>query len=139
MDIQLKTLPWKLIIALALVALTRPVFSAVGVFDDIRPQGPVVATILIGVIWVTVAVWRWIKMPVITLAAAGIVYALLSTVLALILHVFMPGPDAEAPSLFAVATVGLISGITTNALLGGFLGYVSAILMKARARHQHAA
>ena len=53
---QLRQLPWKLIFILALIQLTRPILSTAGFFDDFRPQGPIIATALIALIWVGVVV-----------------------------------------------------------------------------------
>jgi hypothetical protein len=44
---QLRQLPWKLIFILALIQLTRPILSTTGIFDNFRPQSPIIATALI--------------------------------------------------------------------------------------------
>ena len=55
MKVQLRQLPWKLIFILALIQLIRPILSTAGFFDNFRPQGPIIATALIALIWVA---WR---------------------------------------------------------------------------------
>jgi hypothetical protein len=53
---QLRQLPWMLIFILALIQLTRSILSTAGFFDDFRPQGPLIATALIALVWIGVAV-----------------------------------------------------------------------------------
>src|SRR5829696_5375248 len=53
---QLRQLPWMLLFILALIQLTRPILSTAGFFDNFRPQGPIIATALIALIWIGVAV-----------------------------------------------------------------------------------
>jgi hypothetical protein len=55
---QLRQLPWMLIFILALIQLTRPILSTAGFFDNFRPQGPIIATAFIALIWIGVAVVR---------------------------------------------------------------------------------
>ena len=74
---QLRQLPWMLILILALVQLTRPILSTARFFDDFRPQGPLIATALIALIWIGVVVIGNVREPVKVLAMAGATYAVI--------------------------------------------------------------
>ena len=75
---QLRQWPWKLIFILALIQLTRPILSTAGFFDGFRPQGPIIATALIALIWIGVAVIGNVREPAKVLAMAGATYAVSS-------------------------------------------------------------
>src|SRR5829696_2868945 len=85
---QLRRLPWKLIFILALIQLTRPILSTAGFFDDFRPEGPMIATALIALIWIGVVVIRKVGEPVKVLAIAGATYAVIGIAMAVFLQAF---------------------------------------------------
>ena len=60
-----------LIFILALIQLTRPILSTAGFFDNLRPQGAIIATALIALVWIGVAVIGSVREPVKVLAIAG--------------------------------------------------------------------
>jgi hypothetical protein len=88
---QLRRLPWKLIFILALFQLTRPILSTAGFFDNFRPQGPIIATALIALIWIGVAVIGNVREPVKVLAMAGATYAVIGVAMAVSCKHFLHG------------------------------------------------
>jgi hypothetical protein len=128
---QLRQLPWKLIFILALVQLTRPILSTAGFFDNFRPQGPIIATALIALIWIGVAVIGKVREPVKVLAMAGATYAVISVAMAVFLQTFFTWSPEETASIPLLLTAGLIGGIVINVIWGTFLGFVAIGIKKA--------
>jgi hypothetical protein len=118
-------LPWKLIFILALIQLTRPILSTAGFFDNFRPQGPIIATALIALIWVGVAVVGRVREPVKVLAMAGATYAVIGVAMAVFLQAFFTWSPQETASIPLLLTAGLIGGIVVNVIWGAFLGFVA--------------
>lgn len=128
---QLRHLPWKVILILALVQLTRPIMSTAGFFDGFRPQGPIVATALIALIWVGAAVIGDVREPVKVLAMAGATYAVIGVAMAVSLQTFFTWSPAETASIPLLITAGLIGGIVVNVIWGALLGFVAIGIKKA--------
>jgi hypothetical protein len=128
---QLRDLPWRLILLLALIQLTRPILSTAGVFDGIRPQGPIIATASIALIWVGVAVVGKVKEPVKVLAMAGATYAVIGVAMAVFLQTFFTWSPEETASIRLLLTAGLIGGIVVNVIWGALLGFVATGIKKA--------
>ena len=122
---QLRQLPWKLIFTLALVQLTRPILSTAGFFDGFRPQGPIIATALIALVWIGVAVTGNVREPVKVLAMAGATYAVISVAMAVLLQTFFTWSPEETVSIPLLLTAGLIGGIIVNVIWGALLGLVA--------------
>ena len=131
---QLRNLPWRLILILALIQLTRPILSTAGVFDGIRPQGPLIATALIALIWVGVAVVVKVKEPVKVLAMAGATYAVIGVAMAVFLQAFFTWSPEETASIPLLLTAGLIGSVVVNVIWGVFLGFVAVGIKKALRR-----
>jgi hypothetical protein len=131
---QLRQLPWKLIFILALIQLTRPILSTAGFFDNFRPQGPIIATALIALIWVGVAVMGKVREPVKVLAMAGATYAVIGVAMAVFLQTFFTWSPEETVSIPLLLTAGLIGGIVVNVIWGAFLGLVSIGIKRAVGR-----
>lgn len=131
MQEQLRQLPWKLIFILALIQLIRPILSTAGFFDDFKPQGPIIATALIALIWVGVAVIGKVREPVKVLALAGATYAVISIAMAVFLQTFFTWSPEETAPIPLLLTAGLISGIVTNVIWGALLGFVAFAIRKA--------
>ena len=131
MNEQLRQLPWKLIFILALIQLTRPILSTAGFFDNFRPQGPIIATALIALIWVGVAVIGNVREPVKVLAMAGATYAVIGVAMAVFLQTFFTWSPEETASIPLLLTAGLIGGIVVNVIWGAFLGFVAIGIKKA--------
>ena len=113
-----------MIFNLALIQLTRPILSTAGVFDGIRPQGPIIATALIALIWVGLAVVGKVKEPVKILAMAGATYAVIGVAVAVFLQIFFTWSPEETASIPLLLTAGLMGGIVVNVVWGAFLGLV---------------
>src|SRR5918993_6139197 len=131
---QLRQLPWMLILILALVQLTRQILSTVGFFDDFRPQGPIIATALIALIWVGVVVIGNVREPVKVLAMAGATYAVIGVALAVFLQTFFTWSPQETASIPLLLTAGLIGGIVVNVIWGALLGFVATGIKRAAKR-----
>jgi len=117
---QLRQLPWKLVFVLALIQLTRPILSTAGFFDGFRPQGPIIATAVIALIWVGVAVIGNVREPVKVLAMAGATYAVIGVALAVLLQTFFTWSPEETASIPLLLTAGLVGGIVVNVIWGLF-------------------
>jgi drug/metabolite transporter (DMT)-like permease len=128
---QLRRLPWKLIFILALVQLIRPILSTAGFFDGFRPQGPIIATALIALIWVGTAVIENVREPVKVLAMAGATYAVIGVAMAVFLQTFFTWSPEETASIPLLLTAGLIGGIVVNVIWGALLGLVAIGIKKA--------
>src|SRR5918993_3460815 len=122
---QLRQSPWKLIFLLAVVQLIRPILSTAGFFDDFRPQGPLIATALIALIWVGVAVIGNVREPAKDLAMAGATYAVIGVAMAVFLQTFFTWSPEETASIPLLLTAGLIGGMVVNVLWGALLGLVA--------------
>jgi hypothetical protein len=128
---QLRQLPWKLIFILAFIQLTRPILSTAGFFDNFRPQGPIIATALIALIWVGVAVIGNVSEPVRVLAMAGATYAVIGVAMAVFLQTFFTWSPEETASIPLLLTAGLVGGIVVNVIWGALLGFVAIGIKKA--------
>jgi hypothetical protein len=128
---QLRRLPWKLTLILALVQLTRPILSTAGFFDGFRPQGPIVATALIAIVWVGAAVIGDVREPVKVLAMAGAAYAVIGVAMAVFLQTFFTWSAEETASIPLLLTAGLMGGMVVNVIWGALLGFVAIGIKKA--------
>ena len=128
---RLRQWPWKLISILALIQLTRPILSTAGLFDNFRPQGPIIATALIALIWVGVAMIRNVREPVKVLAMAGATYAVIGVAMAVFLQTFFTWSAEETASIPLLLTAGLIGGMVVNVIWGALLGFVAIGINKA--------
>jgi hypothetical protein len=88
-----------LILILALVQLTRPILSTAGVLDGFRPQGLIIATALIALVWIGVAVIGNVREPVKVLAMAGAAYAVIGVAMAVLLQTFFTWSLEETASV----------------------------------------
>jgi drug/metabolite transporter (DMT)-like permease len=131
---QLRQLPWKLIFILALIQLTRPILSTAGLFDNFRPQGPIIATALIALIWIGVAVIGNVREPVEVLGMAGATYAVIGVAMAVFLQTFFTWSPEETASIPLLLTAGLIGGIVVNVTWGVLLGFVATGIKRAAKR-----
>ena len=131
---QLQHLPWKLIFILASIQLIRPILSTAGFFDNFRPQGPIIATALIALIWIGVAVIGNVREPVKVLAMAGATYAVIGVAMAVFLQIFFSWSPEETVSIPLLLSAGLIGGIVVNVIWGSFLGFVAIGIKKTAKR-----
>ena len=128
---QLRQLPWKLIFILALIQLIRPILSTAGFFDNFRPEGPLIATALIALTWISVVVIGDVREPVKVLAMAGATYAVIGVAMAIFLQTFFTWSPEESVSIPLLLSAGLIGGIVVNVIWGAFLGFVAIGINKA--------
>lgn len=125
---QWKTAEWKTAIVLGAVGLIRPVLSMFGVLDALgKPWSPLAVTALIAVVWVGFVVGTRSGQPVLTLALAGVAYAVLTTLLNLIAQPFFA--DAQL-----VPPVGVVAMLVTNAVWGAVLGLIALGIQRVRSR-----
>lgn len=132
---DLKTAHLRLAAVLGLVGLARPVLSIAGAYESGplgRPFGPLLLTALISVTWITAAVWRRVPNPVLTLAAAGVAYALFAILLNWSLQPFLASAET-------IPLPGYVAMVVFNALQGAVLGLVAWAIRKARTRHRDTA
>jgi hypothetical protein len=120
-----------LILILALIQLTRPILSTAGFFDNFRPQGPIIATALIALIWIGVAVMGNVREPVRVLAMAGATYGVIGVAMAVFLQTFLHGAPKETASIPLLLSAGLIGGIVVDVIWGTLLGFVATGITKA--------
>lgn len=127
-------LPWKLIAALGVLALVRPVAKILGdVFDyNVSALVTVIITAVIAMIWIGLAVRLRIERPVIVLAVSGAVYAILSIALAVVIQVFAPDLGDDEAKVPVLLTVGLVATTAFNLVYGACLGFVASLIQKAR-------
>lgn len=105
--------------------------STAGFFDNFRPQGPIIATAVIALIWVGVAVIGNVREPVKVLAMAGATYVVLGVAMAVFLQTFFTWSPEETASIPLLLTAGLIGGIVVNVIWGVLLGLVASGIKKA--------
>jgi hypothetical protein len=118
--------PWATLILLTAINMLRPLFSLTGLFDSLRPAGSIVVTGAIASIWIGIAVVTRLKYPILVMAMAGALYAVLSILMAVFIQLVLPGPDGEAEApLPVLLSAGLTSSLMTNTLWGGFLGLMA--------------
>lgn len=124
---EIKRLPWNIIIILALVQFIRPVLSIAGAFDNFK-AGPLIVTAVVTVVWIAVA--AKVREPVKVLAAAGVVYAIISMLTAVFLQLFFTQSAEDAAPVPLLLTVGLVAAAIYNAAWGALLGLVAMAIRR---------
>lgn len=114
---------WRLVLALGAFALIRPLLSITGVADVLgRPATPILATLVISLVWVVVAATR-ARQPLLTLVLAGITYAVLSVALSGVLSVLLEG-ELQGP---LTNPVGIVGVLVTNVIWGAITGVIALV------------
>ncbi|MFC4003304.1 hypothetical protein ACFS2C_16025 [Prauserella oleivorans] len=122
-------LDWRLVVALTVVALLRPIASITGVSDALgKPATPIILTVAISVVWILVAGLGRARDPLLTLVATGLVYALASLVLSAVLSPMMHG-ELQGPLANPAAIVPLFA---VNAAWGAACGLCALGLRRLR-------
>jgi hypothetical protein len=134
MNKYFKNLPWLFIILLALIQLVRPILSILEIIDDHHALRQLAATVIIAIIWVGLTVWKRPKDPVKVLVAAGIVYALLGTLMAVALQTFFEWNTEDSVSIPLLLTMGLFGNLMVNIVWGAALGLVAKGIIRFRDR-----
>lgn len=132
---QIKTLPWKLIAILGLLALIRPAIKTIGSFMgfDVPPVATLSITAAIAVIWIVTVVALKVERPIYVLAAAGAIYAIVSILAAVVIQTITPGSGVskgEEASIPVLLTVGLVASTLFNLVYGAFLGLIATAIQK---------
>ncbi|MEU2266033.1 hypothetical protein ABZ568_06235 [Streptomyces olindensis] len=102
-------------IALTAVALVRPLFSVTGLSEALgKPLTPVVLTLAITLTWILAVGLSRVREPLLTLLAAGVMYALatlvLSGVLSPLLTGKLQGPLAQPMAIIPLILINLVWG-----------------------------
>lgn len=121
---------WPLATGLGLVALMRPVLNIFGVMDEVKPAGPVVATVAISAVWVVTILLARAPRPVLTLVVAGLSYGVLAIALS---GIVSPIKDGELRGPLATP-IAIVPVLTVNALWGLLTGLVAAGLRRVTRR-----
>lgn len=122
-----KTLNWKLIAALSIIALVRPLMSILGISDAIgKPVASITATIIISIVWIMAIVIKKDSQPLQTLIFAGIGYGILAIIISGILSPILTG-HLQGPLTNPYAIVGVL---ITNAVWGLITGLIATALLK---------
>lgn len=130
---NIKKLPWPLILVLGVIALVRPLINIVGIADQVgRPLAPLLATLVISVIWVAAASIPRVGQPVLTLVFAGLTYGVLSIVLSAILSPILSG-QLQGP-LTTPFGFGVIAVLIVNAIWGAIAGVIALLVRQVHPR-----
>ncbi|MFE4670600.1 hypothetical protein ACFRI7_37160 [Streptomyces sp. NPDC056716] len=118
---RVRGLNWTLVGVLTAVALVRPLFSVAGLSDVLgKPATPLILTAGISLTWILVVGLRRDLEPLLTLIAAGVVYALAVTVLSAILSPLilgrLEGPLARPYAIVPLLLTHIMWGAVCGAL-----------------------
>lgn len=124
-----KAIPWKVVIVLALLLLLRPVLSILGLSDRLGSWAPSAVTVIVDIIWLVTAIKLQLKQPILTLAMAGLLYGVLSTLLAISIQVAAQG-GVEMASFVVLAVGVLAANVFINGVWGALLGFLAKLVMR---------
>lgn len=131
----LKNLQWPLILGLGALALVRPMLNVVSAqTEGFDVAAPVLATVLISLVWIGVVGLFRVARPVVTLVCAALVYAVLSTLLSGVLSSVLGG-ELEGPLAMPWAIVPVLA---VNAVWGAAAGVLALAVQKALGVREHA-
>lgn len=135
--ISWRHLSWPLIFVLGLAALSRPLLNIVA--DQVgwdRPSAiPVVMTVIITALWVSVVGFGRARQPVLTLVLVGLAYGVLATILSGILSPILTG-ELQGPLGNPIAILPML---IINGLWGAGAGVLALLLQRVRGvKHQAA-
>jgi hypothetical protein len=116
---------WPLAVGLAALMTTRPLMSTFGLFDGIKPAGPLTVTLLLTISWVVLAIYRRPPSSVQTLAAAGGLYGVFAIALPVIIKLTAPHLEPQF-----IPVPGMVAIIGMNMIWGAFLGWIASLLGK---------
>lgn len=134
MNVKTKThqLPWTVVLSLGLFALVRPVIKVLGdVFGyDVPSFVTMVITVAIAVVWIAIVVKLKVEKPIIVLALSGVVYAVSSVIMAVVIRLLFPNMGDDEVNIPTLLTAGLIASIFFNLMYGAFLGFVAMLIQR---------
>lgn len=126
-----KTLNWRFIAVLSIIALIRPFMSILGISDAIgKPVASITATIVISIVWIVAVYIKQNSQPVLTLVFVGISYGILAIIISGILSPILTG-HLQGP---LTSPYAIISVLVTNAIWGLITGLIASVLLKFRAK-----
>lgn len=108
--------------------------SIIGAYDGgplAKPVGPLLMTALISLVWVAAAVWLKVRNPVLTLAVAGIAYAVFAILLNWSLQPFLASAET-------IPLPGHLAMLLFNAAQGAILGLIALGIQRLIARRRRA-
>jgi hypothetical protein len=113
----LSNFPWSPVTIPVGINLIRPLLSIAGLFDGLRPVGPLVATGLLAILWISIAVIKRIEYPIAVVAVAGAGYAVTTILMAAVIQLINPGAGGEeAVPVPVLLTVALVSSLVMNVI-----------------------
>jgi|GEM_PF-2636515 len=106
------------------IALVQPLLGMLGVYDDVllRPLGPVLITLLVGVVWYVIATAQRLQDPVEGLAICAVIYAMVVAMMDLL------GTYRGAFRLFSDSV--LVYDVMVMAVVYGGLGALCGFLVQ---------
>ncbi|WP_415296087.1 hypothetical protein [Cellulosimicrobium sp. SJTW-1] len=126
-----RSLSWPLVLGLGALALVRPLLSVTGLDGAIgRPAAPLLATLVLTIVWVGAIVVARPAHPLATGVAVGLAYGVLALILSALLSPILTG-ELQGPVAHPVAIVPML---LTNAAWGAFAGAMALGLLAARRR-----
>ena len=116
------------VLALASLALVRPLMSMLGLLEAIgQPFGSISVTVFISILWIGIVVLSRVAHPVKTLLYTGITYGVYAILLSAILSPIREGQlQGPITNPFAIVSV-----LLTNALWGLVAGGIATLLQQA--------
>jgi len=129
---KINQLPWRLVLALGLLALVRPIIKIFGeVFGySVSPVATYIITAAIAVIWISIMVALKVKKPILVLAMSGAVYAVLSIAMAVVIQLIVPDLGENEAKIPVLLTAGLVATTIFNFVYGAFLGLIASMIQK---------
>lgn len=129
---KLGTLPWKLIIALGLFALVRPLIKIFGVVWNYEVPAVVVLAItaVIALGWIGAVVKLRVSKPVVVLALSGAVYGVVSILMAVVIQLCVPDLRDSEAKIPVLLTVGLVATTVFNVIYSAILGFIAQGVQK---------
>ncbi|EIF00119.1 hypothetical protein SacglDRAFT_03254 [Saccharomonospora glauca K62] len=124
-----RSVKWPVVVGLGAFGLVRPVLNITGVADDLgKPLTPILATVVITLIWIAAVGFTRVPEPVLTLVFAGLTYGVLTIVVSAILSPILDG-ELQGPLAHPAAIVGVLG---VNALWGLIAGLLAAGVRRVR-------
>lgn len=128
---DIKNLQWSLVLGLGALALARPLLNITGLAEQLgRPLVPLLATLVISVIWIAAVGLSRVAQPVLTLVFAGLAYGVFTIVLSAILSPFLTG-ELQGP-LATPFGVGIVAVLVVNAIWGAITGVIALLVQQLR-------